>query len=47
MDDDRPACPPHQNVCLLHEPIVGVFGLPADTPFVSIEGDPSLRETVP
>lgn len=35
------------NVCLLHEPIVGAFGLPADTPFVSIKGDPSLRETVP
>jgi hypothetical protein len=34
-------------VCLLHEPIVGAFGLPADTPFVSIKGDPSLRETVP
>jgi len=38
---------PHPNVCLLHEPIVGAFGLPADTPFVSIKGDPSLRETVP
>lgn len=37
----------HSNVCLLHEPIVGAFGLPADTPFVSIKGDPSLRETVP
>ena len=24
------------NACLLHEPIVGAFGLPADTPFVSI-----------
>lgn len=35
------------NVCLLHEPIVGAFGLPADVPFVSIKGDPSLRETVP
>lgn len=32
---------------LLHEPIVGAFGLSADTPFVSIKGDPSLRETVP
>jgi hypothetical protein len=35
------------DVCLLQEPIVGAFGLPADTPFVSIKGDPSLRETVP
>lgn len=35
------------NVCVLHEPLVGAFGLPADTPFVSIKGDPSLRETVP
>jgi hypothetical protein len=35
------------NVCLLHEPIVGASGLPADRPFVSIKGDPSLRETVP
>jgi hypothetical protein len=42
------AAPPDTpNVCLLHEPIVGAFGLPADTPFVSIKGDPSLRETVP
>ena len=29
------------------EAIVGAFGLPADRPFVSIKGDPSLRETVP
>lgn len=33
-------------VCVLHEAIVGAFGLPADRPFVSIKGDPSLRETV-
>jgi len=33
-------------VCVLHEAIVGTFGLPADKPFVSIKGDPSLRETV-
>ncbi len=32
--------------CVLHEAIVGAFGLPADKPFVSIKGDPSLRETV-
>lgn len=38
---------PDADVRLLHEPIVGAFGLPADTPFVSIKGDPSLRETVP
>lgn len=44
----RPASPaPHPDVCLLCEPLVGAFGLPADTPFVSIKGDPSLRETVP
>lgn len=35
------------DVCLLQEPIVGAFGLPRDLPFVSIKGDPSLRETVP
>ena len=28
------------------EAIVGAFGLPVDKPFVSIKGDPSLRETV-
>lgn len=28
------------------EAIVGAFGLPPDRPFVSIKGDPSLRETV-
>ena len=28
------------------EAIVGAFGLPLDKPFVSIKGDPSLRETV-
>lgn len=35
------------DVCLLQEPIVGAFGLPGDSRFVSIKGDPSLRETVP
>jgi hypothetical protein len=45
MNPATPATDP--NVRLLHEPIVGAFGLPADTPFVSIKGDPSLRETVP
>lgn len=28
------------------EALVGAFGLPVDRPFVSIKGDPSLRETV-
>ncbi len=42
-----PAAPAKPPVCLLHEPFVGAFGLPADVPFVSIKGDPSLRETVP
>lgn len=32
---------------VLREPIVGAFGLQGDQPFVSIRGDPSLRETVP
>ncbi len=32
--------------CVLDEAIVGAFGLPGDRPFVSIKGDPSLRETV-
>jgi hypothetical protein len=32
--------------CVLDEAIVGAFGLPADRPFVSIKGDPTLRETV-
>jgi hypothetical protein len=32
--------------CVLDEAILGAFGLPVDTPFVSIRGDPSLRETV-
>ena len=39
--------PTAPNICLLHEPLVGAFGLPSDKPFVSIKGDPSLRETVP
>jgi len=41
------AFPSEPVVCLLHEPFVGAFGLPVDVPFVSIKGDPSLRETVP
>lgn len=41
------AFPSESAVCLLHEPFVGAFGLPSDVPFVSIKGDPSLRETVP
>ncbi|HUW50133.1 MAG TPA: hypothetical protein VMV75_03880 [Sulfuricella sp.] len=35
-----------QNLCVLHEAIVGAFGLPEGKLFVSIKGDPSLRETV-
>ena len=35
------------DVGILEEPIVGAFGLSGDMPFVSIKGDPSLRETVP
>lgn len=33
--------------CLVHEAIVGAFGLPPGKRFVSIKGDPSLRETAP
>ena len=40
QDDDT------TDYCVLHEAIVGAFGLPSDKPFVSIKGDPSLRETV-
>lgn len=32
--------------CAVHEAIVGAFGLPPGRQFVSIKGDPSLRETV-
>ena len=32
---------------VLTEALVGAFGLPPNRPFVSIKGDPSLRETVP
>ena len=35
-----------KNLCVLHEAIVGAFGLPHGKLFVSIKGDPSLRETV-
>lgn len=43
----RPVSTPEPAARLLHEPFVSAFGLPADVPFVSIKGDPSLRETVP
>lgn len=33
--------------CLVHEAIVGTFGLPPGKLFTSIKGDPSLRETAP
>jgi hypothetical protein len=36
----------NDNFCVLDEAILGAFGLPSDKPFVSIKGDPSLRETV-
>jgi hypothetical protein len=45
MDPANPVA--DTKVCLLHEPIIGVFRLPADTHFASIRGDPSPRETVP
>jgi hypothetical protein len=34
------------NLRVIHEAIVGAFGLPPGKLFVSIKGDPSLRETV-
>lgn len=34
-----------KNLCVIHEAIVGTFGLPPDKLFVSIKGDPTLRET--
>ena len=39
--------PEEKNLCVVHEAIVGAFGLPPGKLFVSIKGDPSLRETVP
>lgn len=34
-----------KNLCVIHEAIVGTFGLPPGKLFVSIKGDPTLRET--
>jgi len=34
-----------KNLRVIHEAIVGTFGLPPDKLFVSIKGDPTLRET--
>lgn len=34
-----------ESLRVIHEAIVGAFGLPPGKPFVSIKGDPSLRET--
>lgn len=34
------------NLNVIHEAIIGAFGLPPDKLHVSIKGDPSLRETV-
>lgn len=36
----------HSDYDVIHEAIVGAFGLPPGRQFVSIKGDPSLRETV-
>lgn len=35
-----------KNLGVIHEAIVGAFGLPPGKFFVSIKGDPSLRETI-
>lgn len=35
-----------KNLRVVHEAIVGAFGLPPGKSFVSVKGDPSLRETV-
>ena len=39
--------PEEKNLCVVHEAIIGAFGLPPGKLYVSIKGDPSLRETVP
>ncbi len=46
---DAPATstPEQLNEGVLTEAIVGAFGLPPDRQFISIKGDPSLRETAP
>ena len=41
-----PAVTDDKNLCVIHEAIVGAFGLPPGKLFVSVKGDPSLRETV-
>ncbi len=38
--------PEEKNLGVIHEAIVGAFGLPPGKLFVSIKGDPSLRETI-
>ena len=38
--------PEEKNLGVIHEAMVGAFGLPPERLFVSIKGDPSLRETV-
>ena len=39
--------PEEKNLSVVHEAIIGAFGLPPGKLYVSIKGDPSLRETVP
>jgi hypothetical protein len=39
--------PEEKNLCVVNEAIIGAFGLPPGKLYVSIKGDPSLRETVP
>jgi hypothetical protein len=38
---------PHREYDVIHEAIVGAFGLPPGKLAVSVRGDPTLRETVP
>ncbi|MDP2784584.1 MAG: hypothetical protein Q8O38_08330, partial [Sulfurimicrobium sp.] len=39
--------PEEKNLRVVNEAIIGAFGLPPGKLYVSIKGDPSLRETVP
>lgn len=43
---DEPGVEADAEYCAIHEAIVGTFGLPPGRTFVSVRGDPSLRETV-
>ncbi len=46
MNSCSPPADEHSDYDVIHEAIVGAFGLPPGKNFVSVRGDPSLRETV-